>query len=354
MNSNVEGVYFFYRSNGEESTIVSVLRAYNGTEFTDAQYQHILSRIKEGFTGRGLQNIRLLSLIFTNHPEQTKNFCLEQDCHWIIDLSFLRLLIYETQCSDFMGFRNLLEDLLEEERQNSQQQNMFHVNGDYDNSLNPEFGGVKKTRRIKLITPMNTLIIAVNIIVFLAVEYIGGLGGANRLIVKGGIYWYAVIKEHEYYRIITSLFMHADLSHLLNNMLVLFFVGDNLERAAGKFKYLLLYFGSGIIADITSIVYNMVIDKQGENMTAVYSIGASGAIFGVVGAMLYVIIRNKGRLEDISSRQIILFVVFSFYGGITNVGIDNAAHFGGFISGLLLAILLYRKPKAPFIKEPSI
>ena len=164
------------------------------------------------------------------------------------------------------------------------------------------------------------------------------------MIRKGGIFWYYVIEEKEYYRILTSLFMHSDIAHVFNNMVVLLFVGANLERATGKVKYLLLYFGTGIIADITSIVYNMMKDKQSSDIIATYSIGASGAIFGVVGAMIYIIIVNKGRLEDISSRQIILFAIFGLYGGITNAGIDNAAHIGGIIAGVILAMLLYRRP----------
>ena len=70
---------------------------------------------------------------------------------------------------------------------------------------------------------------------------------------------------------------------------------------------MLIYFGSGIIAGISSISYNMVKDRM------VLSIGASGAIFGVVGAMAYILLVNKGRLEDISSRQILLLTVFSLW-----------------------------------------
>jgi rhomboid protease GluP len=142
------------------------------------------------------------------------------------------------------------------------------------------------------------------------------------------------------------MFMHADWSHLINNMIVLLFVGDNLERAAGKFRYLFIYLSSGILAGITSISYNMWKDYGDFSFEhSVFSIGASGAIFGVVGAMLYIVIVNKGRLEDISTRQIILFIVFSLYGGIANSRIDQAAHVGGFLAGLLLAAILYRRPR---------
>ncbi|MBH1941023.1 rhomboid family intramembrane serine protease [Mobilitalea sibirica] len=193
----------------------------------------------------------------------------------------------------------------------------------------------------------NTIIILLNILIYLAVYHTHIFGESNQAIAGGALSWYFVKEEEEYYRILTSMFLHSDFSHLINNMLVLFFVGDNLERAAGKIRYLLFYFGSGIIAGISSIGYNM--RKDGYNYT--FSVGASGAIFGVVGAMVYILIANKGRLEDISSRQIILFTIFSLYGGFFSSRIDNAAHIGGFMAGLLLAVVLYRKPKKKYILE---
>jgi rhomboid protease GluP len=142
------------------------------------------------------------------------------------------------------------------------------------------------------------------------------------------------------------MFMHADWNHLFNNMLVLVFLGDNLERAAGKWKYLFIYFGAGILAGITSIGYNMWNDGGILNINSlVFSIGASGAIFGVVGAILYMVIINRGRLENIGTRQIAIFVILTLYGGIANSSIDQAAHVGGFLAGLLLTALIYRRPK---------
>jgi rhomboid protease GluP len=74
------------------------------------------------------------------------------------------------------------------------------------------------------------------------------------------------------------------------------------------------------------------------------SIGASGAIFGVVGAVLLIVIKNRGELENMSTADIVRFVVFSLYGGIVNARIVQAAHIGGFLAGFVLAKLLYRKP----------
>ena len=74
------------------------------------------------------------------------------------------------------------------------------------------------------------------------------------------------------------------------------------------------------------------------------AIGASGAIFALVGAMLYIVIINKGRLEQISTRQMTIFVLLSLYSGVINPQTDSADHIGGVLAGMLLALILYRRP----------
>jgi rhomboid protease GluP len=165
------------------------------------------------------------------------------------------------------------------------------------------------------------------------------------MLTKGALSWYYIVEYKEYYRVVTSIFMHADWSHLVNNMIVLLFIGGNLERVIGKWKYLIIYFAGGILAGITSIGYNMW--KEYADVVAFYdttiSIGASGAIFALVGAVLFIVLINKGRLKEISMRQMVWFVFLSLYGGIANSGIDQAAHVGGFLAGIILAVILYRR-----------
>ena len=97
-------------------------------------------------------------------------------------------------------------------------------------------------------------------------------------------------------------------------MLVLFVLGDNLERALGKIKYLLFYLLCGVGANAVSMLFDM-----GQQTHAV-SAGASGAIFGVIGGLLYAVLVNRGRLEDLSSSQLIIMIIFSLYLGFTSTG----------------------------------
>ncbi len=186
---------------------------------------------------------------------------------------------------------------------------------------------------VKRMSPVNTVIIAVNIIVFLIIEWIGSTNDTELMIKFGASYWPLVKYNHEYYRLFTSAFLHFGWEHLISNMVVLAFIGDNLERALGKIKYLIFYvvcaFGSGFV----SYIANM---QMREN---VVSAGASGAIFGVAGGILYLVIKNKGHLEDLSFFQIGMFVLFTLYQGMRSSGVDNVAHVSGLAIGVVLAVI---------------
>ena len=142
----------------------------------------------------------------------------------------------------------------------------------------------------------------------------------------------------EYYRLVTAMFMHFGIGHLVNNMLVLFVMGEPLEQALGHFRYLILYFVSGIGANWISMMR-----KGADSM--VISAGASGAIFGVIGGLLSLAALNKGRLGNLSTRQLMIMVLFSLYFGFTSTGVDNTAHVSGLILGAILGILLHKRSK---------
>ncbi|MEF9939271.1 MAG: rhomboid family intramembrane serine protease [Clostridium sp.] len=187
---------------------------------------------------------------------------------------------------------------------------------------------------------VNGILIAINVLYFLYLEIVGSTVDTGFMIEKGAMYIPLMIQQGQYYRLLTSVFMHFGISHLLNNMLVLFVLGDNLERALGKVKYLIFYLLCGVGANIISLTFNMEMNEY-----YIVSAGASGAIFGVVGGLVYAVIVNRGRLEDLGTAQLMILILFTLYHGFTSAGIDNAAHIGGLMIGILLGVILYRKPK---------
>ena len=133
--------------------------------------------------------------------------------------------------------------------------------------------------------------------------------------------------------------MHFGIHHITNNMIILFVLGDNMERAIGSAKYLVFYLLCGVGSNLISMRASM------NSQVKVVGAGASGAIFGVIGGLFYAVAVNRGKLEDLSTRQLVIMIIFSLYFGFTSTGIDNVAHVSGLVLGILLAMVFYRKPK---------
>ena len=179
--------------------------------------------------------------------------------------------------------------------------------------------------------------IVINVAVLLILTMCGDTEDAVFMLQHGAMYEPNIIEGHEYYRIFTCLFLHFGITHLLNNMVLLGALGWNLELEIGKVRFVIIYFASGIIGNIVSLFYDLTLEQPAV------SAGASGAIFGLMGALLYVVIANRGRLGRLSGRGMLVMVILSLYFGLTSTGVDNLAHIGGLVSGFLLAVLLYRR-----------
>ncbi|MBQ0001672.1 MAG: rhomboid family intramembrane serine protease [Clostridiales bacterium] len=147
----------------------------------------------------------------------------------------------------------------------------------------------------------------------------------------GACFTPGIVEHHEYYRLFTSMFLHFGIQHLVNNMLVLFVLGGRLEHVVGKIRFLLIYLLGGLCGNILSCVVELAKDKYA------ISAGASGATFAILGALVFLLIKNQGRVEDLSSRQIAVMLILSLYMGFTSTGVDNMAHIGGVLGGFLTA-----------------
>lgn len=192
---------------------------------------------------------------------------------------------------------------------------------------------------------VNYVLIGANVVYFIFLEMIGSTEDVWTMIRYGALFLPSVVQEGQYWRLITAMFMHFGIRHIVNNMLILFVLGDNLERALGKIRYFIFYLICGIGANGICLL------KSQLNGDISVSAGASGAIFGVVGGLLYVVTVNHGHLEDLNTRQLIIMALFSLYAGFTTVGTNNMAHFSGLVIGILAAMILYRKPQNLSRKE---
>lgn len=184
----------------------------------------------------------------------------------------------------------------------------------------------------KIFTPKKPIItysiIVINILIFLSMYMFGnGSEDALTLIRFGANNRDLVANYHEYYRLITSGFIHIGILHLLFNMYALYIIGVQIENFFGKVKYLLIYLISIISGGLLSILFSNTI-----------SAGASGAIFGLLGAMLYFGYHYRLYLGSAIKSQIIPIIILNLMLGLVSTGIDNGAHIGGLIGGILVSM----------------
>lgn len=186
---------------------------------------------------------------------------------------------------------------------------------------------------------ITNLIIAANVIVFVIMAGLLGAGWFEATDIMPYVHYGAnngaATTGGEWWRLVTSMFMHYGLIHLVFNMWALFQVGHFLEKLLGRPLYAVAYLGSGIIGSLASIVWH------GDRM---WSSGASGAIFGIYGALLGYMVREKhGLPRSIYQPMFTSTVVFAGYNlfyGLVHPGIDNAAHVGGFLGGIIIGWLV--------------
>ena len=187
--------------------------------------------------------------------------------------------------------------------------------------------------------PVNLIIAAANILVFLVLSFFGDTENAAFMAAHGASVT-AYVEQGEYYRLFTCMFLHFGLEHLFYNMLVLIFLGDALEEAVGKVRYLVIYLGGGLIGNVVSVLIEI------QKCESIVSAGASGAIFSVIGALVFIVLKNHGNLGIYSGKRLVLMAVLSILQSMTATGVDNSAHIGGFAAGFVLAFLLGAEKKA--------
>lgn len=187
--------------------------------------------------------------------------------------------------------------------------------------------------------PVTVLLILINTLIFLVVEFTGGSENGQHMLECGVAYAPLILEQGQWYRMFSSMFLHFGASHLINNMLVLFVLGQRLEPVTGKIKFFLIYIFGGLGGNMLSLFFDMYAGN------ASLSAGASGAVFAVMGGMIYVIIRHRGRVADLTVRQMLIMAAFSLYFGFASEGVDNVAHIGGLLSGFLIAVILYHPRK---------
>lgn len=317
--SNLPEFFTYYRIESAAVNVIQLIGLQEGSYLTEDQCLNIREKAKELFAERGMKEIHVLQLILAADIQKARTLCGENRFCWVIDTAFHRLIIYEHQISDFYGMKGKLEQWLEggskEEMRLPQTKN----------------SDIHKWQELPVVT---ISLVLLNVLVYLICTF-----GGDLLYNIGALDVDRIMEYGEYYRVAFAWFLHGSISHLFNNMLILYALGDIIEKRLGHLRFGMLYLLSGIGGSICSLCYMSLADG------AYVSIGASGAVFGVEGAMVAFIlldqIKGKERLGTVTFGRAVLVLCYSLYVGFRSTHVDNYAHIGGVITGFVLGLLLY-------------
>lgn len=191
---------------------------------------------------------------------------------------------------------------------------------------------------MKLRAPLTPCLIAINIIVFVAMASTGA--GIDKIDGAAAIRWGSnygpLTTDGQWWRLLSSMFVHFGLVHVGMNMYALYQSGRVVEKLYGSIRFVLLYLFAGVVGAMASLLWNPQVN----------SAGASGAIFGVFGGLLAFMINKRNDVPASSLFQLgmslLLFGAYSLFNGFVHQGIDNAAHLGGLAGGFAMGMALAR------------
>lgn len=367
------GIYYKYYQEGFH--IVMAVDLSGGNRFSVQQYRsmeehamdlfyHPQGRLGDFPDGFPVYHVEMLTLLIGGDSGVERKVCAECRNVWVYQPQSGRLLIYENQPGDFFGLRGALEQgagtggagemarqgtgaggWAETSRQGAggwaetSWQGTGTAYASAQNTAKNRLGILWKNIRAEYVT---IALVVVNVITYLVLEWLGDTTNGFFMAEHGAMYPDFIRINHEWWRIITAGFLHFGAVHLVNNMVILYCMGSRLERVTGHLKYFLIYLVSLIGAGLLS--YGMML-RTGDYAV---SAGASGAIFGVIGGFLWIVILHRGRFEQITTWGIMMMIVLTIYYGFSSAGIDNWGHIGGLLAGFAATVILYHRNRQKY------
>ena len=275
---------------------------------TAEQLKGMSAELERTLLLKGFRNIELMSIVFTNHPEQEEELKQAEIPYWLVDLKNRSLMIFDNQPANYEAMRTALEFELQQEEQK------------------------KKPRRKRTFSHPYAmgLLVLINVLMFLLMDSMGDVYDETYMLRWGADNWKLVFEQGQYYRLLTSMFLHFGFEHLAGNMFMLIIAGKQVEAYMGPFKFLFVYFISGLGASLFSCLHYM---RLGEN---VISAGASGAIFGIMGALAAIALSERNGLFRGQGQRMFIILLLIVFDGYTSSGVDFVAHLGGLFVGMLV------------------
>ncbi len=282
----------------------------------------------EGMTG--------MAMILTEEAERDRMLIPEGRICWLMDTLTRQLMVFDDQPFDVYDVRQVSEEFLDR------------------NPLT-----VRAHQILSLLTPVCVSLILINIIVHVVLEFMGDTQDVYFMAEHGAMivveYVDGVLKTFwetgEYYRLLTSCFLHFGISHLFFNMITLFYLGGMTERIVGSVRFGITYILCGIGSSIVSVIWDACTGELGS-----VSAGASGAISGIGGMLSWIFILGLIQKDTrVSFYRVMIFMAILLTNGLGEEGVGYISHVSGFLIGFIMGILLYhgrnrRKEESPVVE----
>lgn len=310
--------YVLYKQSAEYLNVVNIIGIQHDSNPSVDQIGQIKQYVQQNIPYHDNTSIRYLVIILDDgaNKEILRLYTEQIDKLWIVNMKEGQLIIYENQSTDFDGLYEVVDRCIQAVRK------------EQINTPGPHIG---------LVT---FVLILINIAAYIILAIGGDVYDPNYMFEHGASMWAAVIYDKEYYRLFTSMFMHFGVEHLINNMLSLWLWGSKLEQMLGKLRYLVLYLASGLIGGLASVIMNMWVYKH-LNETIIVAAGASGAIYGIMGGVLFGVLVDKNKRRYFTKQRVGLLFAISIVYMFTETGVDHTAHAGGFIGGFLICLTYF-------------
>ena len=313
--TDIDTVYMYGRIKNNQLYLINIIDMQKNLVISLEQYEAYKKITEEQFIRQGFERIFLLNIFVISNGKMVDKDFLETvpnynsnlvDFHWVLDLDNKLLMIPKEQPKKYANVENMIKSIIEDNQ--------------YKTKKNIQY----KTDK----TTMTYGLIIINVIIWVCINI--NQTANNVLINFGALQPISVLEKNQYYRMITAMFLHIDFTHLFYNMFSLYIFGTRLEKITGRYRFIGIYLFSGLGGNLLSYIVSLL------RCNVIISIGASGAIYGLQGAALYITMITKDSFEGISEGLLGVMIVSGLIFGFTANNIDNMAHLGGLITGYII------------------
>jgi len=309
---------------GNHLYLINLIQLHDEYELDFERYLEYKQLTMEQFSENEADKTILLNIIITDKidqiydvfnytPDLGEDFI---DVIWLVDKTNETLVIPKKQLRNVLRIEKDLKKILKHETTNYYE---------LDQRQAPPFSVYA--------------LIAINILVWLIVEALGSSTEVETLIAAGAMKYDLVVGQQDYYRLFTAMFLHIGFAHLFHNMFSLYIFGSRLEKFLTPLQFMVVYLGAGLMGSLGSMA------RAGLTGNYPVAAGASGAVYGLMGSLLFISLIQRRSIDGINTYVLWLFFVVGIAYSVMVPGIDIFAHLGGFIGGLLLTSIMFRSNK---------